>query len=117
MIETDIYNHLKEQVVGVDGRVYPLIMPQNCLKPALVYTVVNSRDHIELSGCMGGREVLVQIDIYAPKYIDMKNVMEETKKTLHNFKYPPMSLISRDLFEEDTELYRGLIEFKFLSKE
>lgn len=112
MIEKDLFSHLSTQVGLVDGRVFPLIMPLNSLMPSIVYTIINNRDLIAVNKGKFGGEVRVQVDCYAKTYFEVKQLKEQVKQELYNFKYFPNSLNSRDLFEENAKLYREIIDFK-----
>ncbi len=111
MIEQELFAHLRDTVTSVSGRVYPMIMPQDCEKPALVYTVVNAADDQAVSGCVSATETLFQVDVYASTYAHMKDVTTEVKSSLYTFDSYPMALNSRDIFEEEEELFRQMIEF------
>ncbi len=115
-MEQSLYSLLSSTVLSVDGRVYPLIMPQNCPKPALVYHVINKRDESSMSGWCdqedSSTKYRVQIDVYSEHYSKQKAIAQEVKTALKSFKFGVKEITSRDLFEADTELYRELIEFK-----
>lgn len=111
MIEELLFTHLKTEVTGVSNRVYPMIMPQNCVKPALVYTVINAKDNQTAVGCVTSSNVRVQIDIYGTSYAGVKGILTEVKSALYSFEVYPLGLNSRDDFEEDTELFRQIIDF------
>lgn len=113
MIEETLTTHLKDNVALVSERVYPLIMPQDCAKPALVYTVVNNADQQALSGCVSENEIRFQVDVYAESYADMKAVTTEVKSALYTFDSYPLNLSARDGFESGTELFRQIIDFTF----
>ena len=115
MIEADLYTHLKNNVASVSGRVFPLIMPQNTTKPALVYTVVNDRDDQSVSGCVASQSVRFQIDVYANSYSESKTVLTAVKASLYTFSSYPMNLNSRDGFEEEEGFFRQIIDFTIRS--
>ena len=115
-MEEILFAHLKDNVSLVEERVYPLIMPQNCTKPALVYTVVNDMDNQSLGSCVISNEVRFQLDIYGASYSQVKAVTEEVKTALYSLESYPMGLNSRDGFEEEQELYRQIIDFTLRSK-
>ena len=114
-MEQSLYSLLSNSVLSVEGRVYPLIMPQNCPKPALVYHVINKRDESSMSGWCEEDESTkyrVQLDVYSEHYAEQKAIAKEVKTALKSFEFGVKEITSRDLFEADTELYRELIEFK-----
>jgi len=116
MIEADLFSYLKANVSSVNGRVYPLLMPQDCPKPALVYTVVNDADNRGVEGCVSSYSTRFQVDVYATSYLEVKTIKDEVKNALYVFSHYPEILNSRDGFEEDQELFRQIIDFTLRSK-
>jgi len=116
MTEADLYSHLSGNVASVSGRVYPNIMPQDCQKPALVYTVISDIDNQGLEGCVSSNNMRFQVDVYAPSYMEAKTVKNEVKAALYTFSLYPMNLNSTDGFEEEEELFRQIIDFTLRSK-
>lgn len=112
MIETELYSHLKTNLPSLSERIYPLIMPQGCVKPALVYTVVNSNDNQVADGSVPSESTRIQIDVYATTYIEAKNIKNEVKAALYLFRPIPQELNSRDALEEEVGLFRQIIDFK-----
>ncbi|MDD5406011.1 MAG: DUF3168 domain-containing protein [Sulfurovaceae bacterium] len=112
MIETELLDHLKRQLPALAERIYPQIMPQGCVKPALVYTVVNSSDNQGLEGCVSSENTRVQIDVYASSYLEAKTVKNEVKAALYSFGSIPYAMNSRDgVYEEEVGLFRQIIDF------
>lgn len=115
-MEQSLFSLLSNSVLSVEGRVYPLVMPQNCPKPALVYHVVNNRCESNMSGWCeqddSSTKYRVQVDVYSKHYAEQKAIANEVKTALKSFAFAVKEITSRDLFEADTELYRELIEFK-----
>jgi len=116
MIEADLFSHLQSEVTSVSGRVYPLVMPQDCEKPALVYTVVNDADNIGVEGCVSSYNTRFQVDVYADSYLESKDIKNEVKSALYAFAHYPEVLNSRDGFEEEEALFRQIIDFTLRSK-
>jgi len=111
MIEADLFSHLSTNVALVNERVYPLLMPQDCEKPALVYTIINDSDSRCINGGSTGFKMRVQIDCYANSYLKAKELKDSVKTALYSFEYYPYDLNSRDIYEENAELHRQLIDF------
>jgi hypothetical protein len=84
MIEKYLYSHLSDNVLSVAGRIFPLVMPQDCIKPALVSTVVYDVE-IETLGCSVGNNVRFQIDLYSESYSQAKRIKQEIKTALKSF--------------------------------
>jgi len=112
MIEQELYTHLKENVTSVNTRIYPQIMPEDCTKPAIVYSVSFDGD-IQTLGCVVGKNIRFQIDLYSESYSEVKTIKEEIKSSLYSFKHKPLNLFVTDLYEADTKLYRQRLDFKF----
>ena len=112
MIEADLFEHLKVNVPAVEERIYPLIMPQDCKKPALVYTVINNGDKQSLSGCVVSIETRFQVDVYATSYLEGIDIKHEVKAALYLFEHYPVDLNSRDAYEQNEELFRQIIDFR-----
>lgn len=113
MIEEDLVSHLSTEVATLIGeRVYPLVMPQDCVKPALVYTVVNDLDNQGINGGSTGFSMRIQIDCYAESYTKAKELKNAVKIALYSFEHYPHDLNNRDIYEETTKLHRQLIDFK-----
>lgn len=115
MIEQELYAHLNAANLA-SGKIYPLKMPGNTVKPAIVYTTVNKRDIQYLGGQKFREEIRLQIDCYAETYAAVKQLEEETKAVLYLFEYPPYELRSIDGYEDQTKLYRQILDFKIQGK-
>ncbi|PHR57285.1 MAG: hypothetical protein COA44_06185 [Arcobacter sp.] len=111
MIEQELFSHLLTKVTLVNERVYPSLMPQDCLKPALVYSITNDADTQGFNGGLTGFKVRVQIDCYSTSYAEVKELKNAVKAALYSFIYYPHGLNTRDNYEEDVQLHRQLIDF------
>ena len=110
----DLIAHLTAEVTAVSGRVYPLLMPQDTLKPAIVVTVITDIDLQSLNNPLPyGSELRIQLDCYAESYKDVKALLGAVKTAMYSFTYYPHGFNSRDVYEKDTKLHRQLIEFYF----
>jgi len=117
MIEQEVYFLLKESIDQVEGRVYPLRMPQNCVKPALVYQVISDVDHAPMSGWCEvqgatSSKKRMQVSVFAEHYSEQKSIEQSVKTALKTFGNKVKEIRNYDLFEDETELYHGVIEFK-----
>jgi len=106
----DLFSHLSANVPLADGRVYPLMMPQDTEFPALVYAVVSDIDHGYML-CDDGNSTRWQVDCYAESYADAVATMEETKAALYGFAKFPHDLDTQEMYEKDTGLFRQMIDF------
>lgn len=109
MIENVLYEALKT----VNQRIYPLLLPQKCTYPALVYTIVNDADEQSFNGEFLGKNTRIQVDVYDLSYIGAKN----TKNAVIEAIYPlgAIEINVQDFLEEDTQLFRQLIDFRIRS--
>lgn len=112
MIEQKLYAHISDNVPALGGRVYPKLMPEECQKPAVVYGVIHNAD-VETLGCVVGSDIRFQIDIYSLSYSEVKMIRNEVKTALYSFEYKPLHLSSMDDYEDETKLYREILDFKF----
>lgn len=114
MIESELYAHLRDNTPSLGGRIYPKMMPESCELPAAIYGVVSDGD-IETLGCVIGSSTRFQVDIYSTSYTQSKALKDELKQALYSFNYKPQELYSNDSYEDDTKLYREMIDFKIQS--
>ena len=112
MIESELYTHLRDTIFAVSERIYPQIMPQGCVKPAIVYTIVSDVDYQALSGCVSDNIIRIQIDVYALEDLEARQIRNAVKESLYSFGYYPIDLNTMDGFEEEHELFRQIIDFK-----
>lgn len=109
MIETVLYNALKT----VNERVYPLLLSQKCSYPALVYTIINDADEQSFNGEFLGKDTRIQVDVYDESYIGAKNVKNEVIEAIYTL--GAIEINVQDFLEEDTQLFRQLIDFRIRS--
>jgi len=115
MIE-ELYDKLLWEVKSVDDRVFPLVMPQGCDKPALVYTIVSDVDHQTSTGCVEFSSMRVQVDVYATTYFEAREIRDEVREAMYNFSLYPENFNSVDSYENDTGLFRQKIDFTLRRK-
>ena len=106
MIEKDLFIALKT----VCDRVYPIKMPDDVKYPAITYMVVVDIPEQSLYGNVFARDTRVQIDIWAKSYSEIKTLKDEVVGKIVELKGGDIS--SQDLYEDDLELYRELLDFK-----
>ena len=118
MVEVNLYTHLTNTpgiTDLVDGRIYPLLAPENCKTPFIVYQNISDVDQTSFQGDNYANKTRFQLDIYANKYIQAKELKSAVKIAMYDFKHFPHEFTSRDMYEKDTKLHRQLIEFKINS--
>lgn len=110
MIEDAIYEHLKNNVPLVAGRVFANVLHQSTVKPALVYTVISEKYESSLGGECKKPVMDWQIHIYGEKYRDNKLVKNEVKDALDALTYVK-NFHAQDGFDEESELFVQVINF------
>lgn len=114
MIESDLYNHLKNDA-GVSAlvvtRIYPLKAPQDVQTPYLVYNEIIGQQNQCIGGGIYQEDVRFQIDCWSMKYSEIKQLKEAVTSALIGFKSSYNLNTSGD-YEDNTELYREIIDFK-----
>lgn len=114
-IEEALFSHMANDatIAGLtDGRIHPLVMPQGGSFPTLVYTIVNDKEHTSINRRTPyAREVRIQVDCYSKSYSESITLKDAVRESLRTFAYKTHSLNSRALAEDETRLYRQLIEF------
>ncbi|MFK5937724.1 MAG: hypothetical protein QM497_04915 [Sulfurimonas sp.] len=106
MIEKDLFSSLKT----VCDRVYPQIMPEDVVFPAIVYSVIFDGTEQSVAGEICGRTTRFQVDIYSKSYGEVKSL-----KDLAIVKIVALdggSVSAQDLYEDSIKLYRQLLDFK-----
>ena len=112
MIEADLFSHLSTEVELVDERVYPSLMPQGCLKPALVVTVISNKEVQAINSRIPYMlDVDVQVDCWAKTSLEALELRDAVQSAMHSFAHKAHEFSSRPLYEPDTKLHRQLIQF------
>lgn len=115
MVEADLFLHLKTTTAIsslVGSRIYPLVAPENCATPFIVYSNISDVDQTSFQGANYQNKTRFQIDIYSKSYGEVKTLKGAVKVAMYDFKYFPHEFTSRDLYEADTKIQRQLIQFK-----
>ena len=114
MTESEVHLLLKNNATLktlVNERVYPLVAPQNVVKPYITYRVVTG---LKLQ-CMGGQiyqgDYRMQLDCFSLTYSNVKAISEAVKNALVGF-MDSNSINIMDDYENETALFRQIIDFK-----
>lgn len=114
MTESEVYLLLKNTATIkalVNERVYPLVAPQNVVKPYITYRVVTG---LKLQ-CMGGQiyqgDYRMQIDCFSLTYANVKAISEAVKNALVGF-MDSMNISIIDDYEDESQLFKQIIDFK-----
>ncbi|MDS1371031.1 DUF3168 domain-containing protein [Aliarcobacter butzleri] len=115
MIEIELYNHLStnEDVSKlVQDRIFPLIAPTGTKTPYITYQNISDVDLTSVQGENYAQKTRFQIDIFSDDYLVVIEVNGAVKNSVYSFTNIS-DFLSRDIPpEQDTGLYRRLIEFK-----
>lgn len=111
---TDVKNRIAD-------RLYPLLLPQDCLFPSVVYSLVSIERTPALERDSGFVKQILQFSCHAKSYKESVNVVEIIRNTLQNFKGDMVGLdigailikLEVVTFEPDTKNYIAIIEFEF----
>lgn len=109
MIEDRLYDILKT----VNIRIYPLLLPQKCLYPAMTYTLINDADEQDFNGMFLGKNTRIQIDIYGSSYSSVKEMKNEVVEAIYTL--GAIEINTQDSIEDDTRLFRQSLDFRIRS--
>jgi len=113
----ELVSHIISTASALEGRFYPLKMPQDPQIPGAVYTVVNERDkQCSTTHQPYASTLRFQIDIYAQTYSELKQITDQVKSALYSFEAIPSNINTQDLYEPESELYRQIIDFKITKR-
>lgn len=123
MLEAAIFTALTSDAgvaAIVERRVFPDVAPQDAAEPLLVVTVVDDIPEATLSGPASGSlsNARVQVDVYAKTREQASQLKDATLSALGDRPSPSADGLSivvtsrgRNLFDDETQLYRVLMEF------
>lgn len=96
----------------VGSRVYPLVIPQGAALPAVTYTRISGPLEMSLSGGAGLESVRVQIDAWSTTYASAKSLAAAIRAAmLAATAFKVASVSDRDLFEDETSVFRVSADF------
>lgn len=114
MTEAEVYSLLKNNTgvnALVSGRIYPMVAPQNVVRPYITYRVITG---LKIQ-CMGGEiyqgDYRFQIDVWSETYSNSKAISEAVKSALVGF-MSSNNINIEDDYEDETGLFRQVIDFK-----
>lgn len=101
-------------VALVVGRIFPQVLPQGVVMPALRYTVVSDVPQTSLQGWTSGlRNARVQVDAFSRKYLEAQTLADAVVGALGSLTGEVASLLEsrRDGYEDETGLHRVSMDF------
>lgn len=107
MIEKELYTALKT----ITPNVYPIMLSEDALFPAITYQVVyDGANQSFNTGTATSRDVRFQVDIFTKTYSEAKTLKDAVIKKVVQLKGGSIS--AQDLYEDELQLHRQLIDFK-----
>jgi len=105
-------------VTSLTTRVYPLRAPQNPGYPHIVYTRIGGNQYNGLSGYQTVEKPSIQIDVYSTSYTQVKSLAENIHTALDGTTtFRAILITDTDLFEEEIDKYRILMDFSMINHE
>lgn len=107
-IESDI-----QALLGslVSGRAYPLTAPDPVTKPYIIFQVITDVRQNHLEGDAGVSVRRFQFDAYGKSYGEAKALAASIKAAMAASSITHVHLSSRDLHEQEVQLYRVSMDF------
>ena len=105
-IRKELHAVLSSKVVD---NVYPLLMPQDMKRDAIVYSFIGNRDTTGVT-CVDpvDTKYMVQIDVFASTYANSVSLMELVKNAVRN-NFVVSGMTSFETYENITLKYRQII--------
>jgi hypothetical protein len=108
----------------INGRIYPLILPQQPIYPAIVYTMISNNHEFSnhLSGEGQMKKYRFQFDCYHASYSGLKNLALKLRKALiaaTSFSCLPILEADEPIMINDSDRnnYRSIADFYITYKE
>ncbi len=102
----------------VGDRIYPNLLPQECLQPAIVFYVLNDTPENTLTTKVAdtAKNAQLQVDVTSPDYDQAATVALVTAGVLGDLANPSPGLSanlesSRELYDNATQLHRVSMDF------
>ena len=105
-----VEQHVYEAISSlVSGRVYPVILPEQTLYPALVYRRISGASETTLDGVDGLIQARFQFDCWGHVFGDITVLSSALKTALTAIKAVPLMEIHQ--FDDDARLYRAILDY------
>ena len=120
-VDTVLYSHLSGDatLAGLVGdRIYPDIAPQGVTVPFIVRRLIDESRESGMGADLGIVHARHQFDVYASSHAQRRTVMDALRGALQRWASPTANppvwdaLIEnrQELFEDETALYRGILD-------
>ena len=114
-IEEKIYSALNTGVTLVEGRVYPLEMPQDTKRDSVVYRVMSGIDMDGVCGDTYANEIQAQVDVYAKSYKSSLAIKDQVRTSIKD-NFNVQSFLYVNIYEPITLKYRQACSIVILDK-
>lgn len=105
----------------VGSKIYPSLIPQKTLFPAIAYQVVSDIPVNSFDGYTSGlRSARVQVDSYSKSYDQAQDIADAVAAVLGSAgdtTFSAVQLMRRDLYEDSTSLHRVTQDFSIWVRE
>lgn len=95
----------------VGGRCYPMVAPDNTVRPYIIFLVVSNVPEVTLDGPVDTENRRIQIDVYDPTYSGVKTLELAIKAAMIAASFTNIPLVSRETYESETKLYRISLDY------
>lgn len=119
MTEAEVYKLLKNDTgvsAIVGSRIYPMVAPQNVAKPYITYRVITGLKFQCIGGEIYQGNYRFQIDVWSETYSNAKAISTAVKSSLVGF-MASNNINIEDDYEDETRLFRQIIDFKITDKD
>ncbi|MDQ7019615.1 MAG: DUF3168 domain-containing protein [Robiginitomaculum sp.] len=124
-IETAIGDRIEAAATALSDRIYPLQIPAGAAFPNAVVQRIATRRDATLGGPNGVARVRVQVDIFAKTQLQARALADAVRGLLDGFAGTQSGVVvqdsllenEHDLFDEQTGIYRTILEFQIRFEE
>jgi len=109
-IRAEINKVLHAGLPDLNGRVYPIILPQDTTENAVVYRVINESENTCVEGNAYSTRCTIQIDVLCHTLSQSVDVMHKVKTLIKN-NFNVNGLNTYETYEDHTLKYRQIIDF------
>ncbi|MCP3680279.1 MAG: DUF3168 domain-containing protein [Gammaproteobacteria bacterium] len=114
-IEGKIYTELTGSTlvnIQTSNRIYPMILPQEPILPAITYERRTGGQVNHLGGYANIENPLIQIDIWSTSYGTSKNLAENVHTVMNSStSFRSLLITDDDLYEDETKTYIVSMDF------
>ena len=124
-IESAVGDLIEAAATDLADRIYPLQIPSGTAFPNAVYQRVSTRRDATLGGPNGQSLARLQLDVYAKTHLQARAIADAVRVALDGFRGTQSGVViqdaylenEHDLFDEQTGIYRIILEFQIRFEE